>query len=108
MIFIILLRRFILNKYEALFIDEDDVCLGSPRQKFFDIIFHANRNLVEVKIDEILTKFIIMEEMLEKQGISMEQIEQDMYRRNIEDSSLEDEKQSMYIQLTGEIVTQNE
>jgi hypothetical protein len=97
-----------LNKYEALFIDEDDVCLGSPRQKFFDIIFNANRNLVEQKIDDVLAKCIVMEDLLEKKGISIEEIEREVCVRTVEDKKLEDEKMSLYIELTGEIVTQNE
>ena len=34
------------GKYAALFEDADDVFLGSPRSKFLEIVYIANRNLV--------------------------------------------------------------
>jgi hypothetical protein len=97
-----------LNKYEALFIDEDDVFLGSPKKKFFDIMYNANRNLVEDKIDTLLAQMVVMEDLLEEQGITYDQIKNKVYQKTVEDKDFEDKKTSMYIQLTGEIVTQNE
>ena len=35
-----------------LYEDEDDFFVGSPRSKFFDILFNANRDLVENALEK--------------------------------------------------------
>jgi hypothetical protein len=88
--------------------DDDDVFLGSPKKKFYDIIFNANRNLVEDKIDNLIARIVAMEEVLEEQNITLEDIDKMVLTKEVEYKSFEDKKTSMYIELTGEIVTQNE
>jgi len=41
--------------------DEDDVFMGSPKSKFFDIIYNANRNLVELELEVLIERMACME-----------------------------------------------
>jgi len=50
-----------------LYEDEDDFFMGSPKSKFFDILFNANRELVKTKLLEIVDRYSAMEILLEKQ-----------------------------------------
>jgi len=49
-------------------LDDDDIFGGSPRKKYFDIMFTANRNLVEQhlldNIDYMAALEMLLEEML--------------------------------------------
>ena len=50
-----------------LYEDEDDFFMGSPKSKFFDILFHANQDLVKMKLLQIVDRYSAMEILLEKQ-----------------------------------------
>ncbi len=39
-----------------LYEDEDDIFMGSPKSKFFDILFHANKDLVKEKLLQIVER----------------------------------------------------
>ena len=95
------------GKYAALFEDADDVFLGSPRSKFLDIVYTANRNLVEEQLDKMVAKMAQMEIMLEdKFG---DYWDRDLTTNTFERSAEVEEKiKSLYIEFTGEIVTRNE
>ena len=45
-----------------------DIFSQSPREKFFDILFNANKNLVENELEKTFEKFIAMSEFCEKSG----------------------------------------
>lgn len=92
-----------------LYEDEDDIFMGSPRSKFFDIIFNANRNLVEHKIETLLERYVVMEKMLE------EKLGEDVDVQRIVDSyiienpdEMHNLKKDMFIVSVGDILTQNE
>ena len=95
------------GKYAALFEDADDVFLGSPRSKFLDIVYTANRNLVEEQLDKMVAKMAAMEVLLEeKMGDYWDkEIDTHEYSRSAE---VETKIKSLYIEFTGEIVTRNE
>ena len=95
------------GKYAALFEDADDVFLGSPRSKFLDIVYTANRNLVEEQLDKMVAKMAAMEILLEeKMGDYWDrEIDTNEYSRSPE---VEQKIKSLYIEFTGEIVTRNE
>ena len=95
------------GKYAALFEDADDVFLGSPRSKFLDIVYTANRNLVEEQLDKMIEKMATMELLLqEKFGDYWErELPTSGYGRSPE---VEEKTKSLYIEFTGEIVTRNE
>ncbi len=46
--------------------DEDDIFVGSPKSKYFDISKQANDEIVEEEFDKLLEKFAIMEILLSK------------------------------------------
>jgi hypothetical protein len=89
--------------------DEEDIFTGgSPKKKFFDIVYNANRNLVENELDKLVTRLCIVEELLERH-MDEEAIEQEVKQRSMLPSKeLEDCIQSKYIELTANILTQNE
>ncbi len=89
--------------------DEDDFLMGSPRSKFYDIVYNANRSLAEQSIDGVFDKYCAMELLLE------EYIKDDMeleYRLNEillgKVDELVDRKNSLYIAATGDVLTQHE
>ncbi len=59
-----------------LYEDEDDFFVGSPKSKFFDIIFNANKNLVEDALEKHIERHVAMEMILDKlaheKGINLE------------------------------------
>lgn len=95
------------SKYAALFEDADDVFLGSPKSKFLDIVYTANRNLVEQELERMVNKMAAMEILLEeKLGDYWErELATNDYNRSAE---IDEKTKSLYIEFTGEIVTRNE
>jgi hypothetical protein len=89
--------------------DNDELFGGSPKKKYFDIVFNANRNLVEHSLSENLKRIAILERLLEDRLEEGESV--DMLIRNFAIENM-DEVESMlvdmYITHTGDILTQNE
>ncbi|NLY04242.1 MAG: DUF2018 family protein [Campylobacter sp.] len=74
---------------------------GTPKEKFFDIIFNANRNLVEEEIDNLLKRYAIISELCEQNGFKeCETLNTSAYSGD----TLDD----LYIELTGNILSKNE
>ncbi|BDY12105.1 DUF2018 family protein [Hydrogenimonas cancrithermarum] len=92
-----------------LFEDEEDIFSGgSPKKKFFDIVYNANRNLVELELDRMVERMCLLEMMLEEQ-MGEEAMEREIQTRTFSQSAELDEcKTSKYIELTANILTQNE
>ncbi|WP_353662405.1 DUF2018 family protein [Hydrogenimonas sp. SS33] len=91
------------------FEDEEDIFTGgSPKAKFFDIVYNANRNLVEDEIDKLVMRLCIVESMLE------EQMGEEAVERAVKEKSLLPSKElegcmfDKYIELTANILTRNE
>ena len=90
--------------------NNDDIFAGNPKDTFFDIVYNANRNLVELEIEDLVEKLLICEELLkEATGISDEEVEKRVlsYKHSNMDK-LETLKMNEFIHLTGSIVTKNE
>ena len=50
-----------------MFFDEDDKLFGgTPKSKFFDIVYNANRNLVENEIEALIEELCTYEMLIEK------------------------------------------
>ncbi len=92
-----------------IFEDEEDIFTGgSPKAKFFDIVYNANRNLVELELDKLVQRVCILEMMLEEK-IGEEALEEEVRKRAyLPSEELENCIQSRYIELTANILTQNE
>lgn len=81
-----------------------DIFEGTPRDKFFDIMFNANRNLIEEEITKLLMKLISYEEICAKQGISEDEVA--IYAN--EKLDFTDELNDKFIELTANILSANE
>jgi len=95
------------NKYAALFEDDDDIFLGSPKSKFLDIVFNANNNLVKNELASIVERMAAMEIMLdEKVGGDWERhLATNDYSRR---SEVDEKAKSLYIEYTGNVLSKNE
>ncbi len=91
------------------FDDEDDIFTGgSPKAKFFDIVYNANRNLVENELDKLVTRLCALEELLEEK-MGEDEMEEELKKMcYLPSEELENAKASKYIELTANILTQNE
>ncbi len=93
-----------MNKYEALFEDEDNVFGGSPQSKFWDIIGQASDDLVKHEIDKFFERFTAMEMLMTKEHgeDGLNKLISEFSFENGEE--LEYNKKSTYVELTGEVV----
>ena len=99
---------YILKKaHLMLYEDEDDIFMGSPKSKFFDILFHANKDLVKEKLLQIIERYNAMELLLEESGISNVQNAINTVLMNHADEIME-RNNDFFIATVGEILTQNE
>ena len=46
--------------------DEDDIFMGSPKSKFFDVSREASKDIVEEEIDKIIEKLAVLEMIISK------------------------------------------
>lgn len=85
--------------------DEDDIFMGSPKSKYFDIARQANEEIVADETDKIIEKVAVMELLLSKdQGPEFDinrLIQQYIFEHTDE---VEEMKKGLYIEFTGEIV----
>jgi len=94
-----------MDKYEALFEDEDNIFGGSPKSKFWDIVNSASDELVKDQFDIFMEKFAAMETMLIKEH-GEEAIEELINKFIFENSAeVEHYKKNAYLELTGQVVT---
>jgi hypothetical protein len=91
----------------ALFNDEDDYLHSSPREKFYDILFTANNDVVRHEIDKILERSAILEALLLEAGGSDSEDKMNSYKYN-NLSEVESRIESIYIEKMGDIVSQSE
>ncbi len=91
--------------------DEEESALfgGSPRDKYFDIIFNANRNLVEQALSDNLRRIEILERLLEDRLEEGEEIDRMIQNYAVENmDEVERALNNAYIAGMGDILTQNE
>ena len=93
-----------------LYEDEDDFFVGSPKSKFFDIMFNANRNLVEGALEDHIERYAAMEMLLEKfaaeQDLNLE-VQISTIRQEQQDE-IHHAKMDFYMSTVGDILTQHE
>jgi hypothetical protein len=98
-----------MSKYSALFEDEDDIFLGSPKSKFFDVVFNANNDVARYELEDMITRMATMEMMLEDKMGSLEEIEDKIkeykYSRTAE---IEGHAKNTYIYYMGAILSKSE
>ena len=85
--------------------DEDDIFMGSPKSKFFDISRQANDEIVEDEMDKIIERYAAMELMLSQdKGEDFDinkLIAQFIFENGDEIAGM---KKGLYIEFTGDIV----
>ena len=93
-----------------LYEDEDDFFVGSPRSKFFDIIFNANKNLVEDALEKHIERHVAMEMLLEKlakeRNLNLEAELSVIQTQKADD--IHNAKMDFFISTVGDILTQSE
>jgi len=98
-----------MSKYSALFEDEDDIFLGSPRSKFLDTVYNANQdqamNELEIIIERMATMEILMEEHLGGIEAVEHSIKQTQLTRTDE---VQAQAKNAYIVHMGSILSQSE
>ncbi|MEE3704939.1 DUF2018 family protein [Campylobacter sp. CX2-8023-23] len=83
----------------------DDIFSGEPRDKFFDIVYNANRNIVENELEILFSELVALRELAESSGITQTQI--DSFKA-LNPDIMENGLNDIYIDITGKILTQNE
>ncbi len=91
-----------------MYFEDDDVLGGTPKSRFFDIVFHANRNVVTKELEEMIEWMAALELIVEGCGLNVE----DEVKKVIFDESKKEELQnrinSLYIEYMGKILSQSE
>ena len=89
-----------------LFNDDDGMFMGTPKSKFFDIVYNANRNLVENELEDLIERMCILEMIAEEYTENLEQKLAEIKFSKSEE--LENRKIDTFISSMGNILTQNE
>lgn len=91
-----------------LFEDEDDIFQGSPKSKFMDIVFAANRDLVQNELERLMRRLAAMEVMLQETH-GEEGIDRAIRSMEFERSDeIEMMVKNLYLTSVGNVLTQNE
>jgi hypothetical protein len=91
---------------QELFSEDDGMFMGTPKSKFFDIVFNANRNLVEQELEDIVERMCLLEMIAQE---SVENLEQKLQEVKFSQSEeLEERKFDAFVSSMGNILTQNE
>ena len=85
--------------------DEDDIFMGSPKSKFFDVSRQASKDIVEEEIDKIVEKLAVLEMIISEgkgESFDINQYIQDYTLDNM--AEVKAMKKGLYIEFTGEII----
>lgn len=86
--------------------DEDDIFMGSPKSKFFDVSKEASQDIVQEEWDKIIEKLAILEMIVSKdkgEDFDLEKtIKEFKYENEKEVNSM---KKGLYVEFTGEIIS---
>jgi hypothetical protein len=92
--------------FDKLFANEDDMFSGgSPKAKYFDIVYNANRNLVEQQLEILIEKLVVLQEMT---GIEYEDLEKELINRRFNDKDFETKKDSEFMNLTADVIMRSD
>jgi hypothetical protein len=93
-----------MNKFDALFEDEDDIFGGSPKSKYWDISNQISKDLMQAEFDDVIMRLAVMEKMLMEihDEEMLDQIIKNHYFENMDE--IEVLKKSMYMELAGKLI----
>ncbi|MBN2894956.1 MAG: DUF2018 family protein [Campylobacterales bacterium] len=90
-----------------LFEDEDDIFSGSPRSKFIDVIYNANRDLCANELERLMERLSTLEMIVQEQlGLDSDKAVNDVYFSRGEEVAAA--TKNNYMISVGRILTQNE
>ncbi len=92
-----------------MWLDDDDIFGGKPEKKFFDIVFNANRNLVQNELNNSVRKVAALELLLEE--MLGEDKDTDAIINNYifnNQDKVDQRADNIYIEMMGNVLTQNE
>eukprot|EP00920_Eleutheroschizon_duboscqi_P031935 GHVT01076934.1.p2 GENE.GHVT01076934.1~~GHVT01076934.1.p2 ORF type:complete len:101 (+),score=8.46 GHVT01076934.1:55-357(+) len=85
--------------------DEDDMFMGSPKSKFFDVSREASQDVVEDEWDKIVEKVAILEMMLSEGKDENFDVNDAMKEYKLNNEQLVNNmKKGLYVEFTGEII----
>jgi len=92
-----------------MWLEDDDIFGGKPEKKFYDIVFNANRNLVQNELNDAIAKIaameLLLEEMLGEDKDTNAIISNYIFNnRDKVDQKMDD----LYIEMMGNVLSQNE
>jgi hypothetical protein len=86
--------------------DEDDIFIGSPKSKFFDVTREASKDIVEEEIDKIIERLAVLEMLVsadKDESFDLNSYIGKYIRDNEE--KVKAMKKGLYIEFTGEIIS---
>ncbi|WP_345971086.1 DUF2018 family protein [Sulfurimonas sp. HSL1-6] len=94
--------------YEALFEDEGDMFSGSPRSKFMDVIFNANRSVAEGELQRLIERLAAMEKIL-SESMDDATLERTIKQLQFEEAdTINAMAKELYIESMGNVLSQSE
>lgn len=85
--------------------DEDDIFMGSPKSKFFDVTREASKEVVEDEIDKIIEKLAVLEMVVSADKDANFDINEYIKEYMLENSEkVKAMKKGLYVEFTGEII----
>lgn len=85
--------------------DEDDIFMGSPKSKFFDVTRQASNEVVEDEIDKIIEKVAVLEMILSEgkaYDFDINEVIKEYKLNNTKE--VESMKKGLYVEYSGEII----
>ena len=92
-----------------MYFEDDEILGGSPKSRFLDILFHANRNVVEGEIERMVEWMAALELIVEEKcGLDVEKEVANVLYDEEKRAKLEQKVNSLYIEYMGKILSQSE
>jgi TPP-dependent indolepyruvate ferredoxin oxidoreductase alpha subunit len=100
---------FYSKKEGKMYFEDDEILGGTPKSRFFDIVFNANRNIVEKEIEEIIEWMGALELIIEEKcNLDVEKEVRNILYDESKKEQLEQKVNSLYIEYMGKILSQSE
>ena len=92
-----------------MYFEDDEILGGLPKSRFLDILFHANRNVVEGEIEKMVEWMAALELIVEEKcGLDVEKEVANVLYDEEKRAKLEQKVNSLYIEYMGKILSQSE
>ncbi len=85
--------------------DEDDMFMGSPKSKFFDVSREASQDIVEEEWDKVIEKLAVLEMMYSKDKGEDFDLNKEIETYKFDnEQDVNNMKKGLYVEFTGEII----